>query len=97
MDQVLVAPMRSSLVLTIRALSPGKGFNSSLGSSEPAFSGLLSVRLRFPVSFALRASSYAATSSEVSVIAVGLRLSILSVNGVGDTGLELCGILEGGL
>lgn len=70
-------PILSSRDRTILALSPGRGFNSSLGSK-------LTLELLFPCSgcwfcSSLRslASSNTAMSSEVIVIAVGFRRSMI--------------------
>ncbi|KAL2869923.1 uncharacterized protein BJX67DRAFT_300098 [Aspergillus lucknowensis] len=64
-------PMRSSRDRTILALSPGKGFNSSLGSRftrGPLCDGLFSRS-----SLRSRSSSNIVRSSDVIAIAVGLR------------------------
>ena len=74
-----LTPILSSRDLTILALSPGRGFNSSLGSKlvfEPFF--VLFWPLLFScVSLRSRVSSKVARSSDVIAIAVGLRRSIL--------------------
>ena len=79
-------PIRSSRDRTILALSPGKGFNSSLGSkcvfalpSSRDWLLLLLLPLLFSwASLWRRASSKAARSSDVTAIAVGLRRSMVS-------------------
>lgn len=81
-------PILSSRDRTILALSPGKGFNSSLGSkcvfALPSSRDWLLLLLLFPLLFSWaslrrRASSKAARSSDVTAIAVGLRRSIFVV------------------
>lgn len=94
-NQVLLpTPILSSLDLTILALSPGKGFNSSLGSyflpevlsvdsdrasPSPPPSSALSLLAASCSSFWSRSSSNAIRSSGVIVMAVGLRRSIFLV------------------
>ena len=71
-------PIRSSRDRTILALSPGSGFNSSLGSKWAL--ELFSIWAWLLFSLAVlrnRASSKAARSSDVTAIAVGLRRSIV--------------------
>ncbi|KAL1972133.1 hypothetical protein VTN31DRAFT_7352 [Thermomyces dupontii] len=84
---LLPNPILSSLDRTIRALSPGNGFNSSFGSyflvvnSLSMYSGwppLPPLPSRVSSSFLRRrASSNAVMSSGVIVMAVGFRRSIL--------------------
>lgn len=71
--------IRSSLVLTILAFSPGRGRNSSFGSTLWLVFSPDAVDSCELCSHCRRCldASYAAMSSAVSVIAVGARLSIL--------------------
>ncbi len=83
-------PILSSLpsaVLTILALSPGNGLSSSFGSITPSLAAAeeevvaVLVGLFSLLRAAVRKSSKAATSSDVRVMAVGLRRSIVVVLG----------------
>lgn len=75
--QPRLSPILSSRERTIRALSPGSGFNSSLGSKFGLELFFSCSGCCFSSCFRSRASSNAAMSSEEIVIAVGFRRSIL--------------------
>lgn len=73
-------PIRSSRDLTILALSPGKGFNSSLGSKLAGMRFCADSRPLFSRSnLRSRSSSKIVRSSDVIVMAVGFRRIIVKV------------------